>query len=517
MFEKLESLLAKGNYKEALYEFRNQYYHAGELDNESAAKLCILEASLWEGLRDATAEFGAISRGMKYAPTNYELFYMLGLYYRNLNVNKAYLCMEMAYFYCDNEDKSLIEETFNELKNSPGMRVRNVSIQILSYNDLEILKSCIEAIESCLPDNSFEVVVVDNASTQSGVREYLKGKRDSASYRFKLIESDENLGFPKGSNLGYKYCAPANDVLFLNNDAVLTPNALFYLRMGLYEDRNVGACSAMSNSASRQEIDPSLFEKYVGEELLPGWHKKLGFKRSLDIFNRYALDNSFPDFKSCIRRFRLTGFALLVLNDALKEVAPDGEVFDEQYSPGYFEDDDLGIRLAALGYRQYVCSNSFIYHDGGGGFEGHSDCFEINRERFKNKWGFDAWKNSLEWDEAVAAVIAYAKDAKRPLRILDFSCGLGANASFIKHALPESYVCGVCINSFAARIACTVADETAWGDLDTCTLPWAEHSFDVVIHEKESVRRARASQYLICNGIIINEDFLMNYCSKNNS
>ena len=415
--------------------------------------------------------------------------------------------MEMAYFYCDNEDKSLIEEALNEFRNSPGMRVRNVSIQIVSYNDLELLKLCIEAIERYLPDNSFEVVVVDNASTQSGVREYLEGKRNSASYRFKLIESDENLGFPKGSNLGYKYCDPANDVFFLNNDAVLTPNALFYLRMGLYEDRNVGACSAMSNSASCQEIDPVLFEKYAGEELSPGWHKKLGFERSLDIFSRYALDNSFPDFRPYISRFRLTGFALLVSNDALKEVASDGEVFDEMYSPGYFEDDDLGIRLAALGYRQYVCSNSFIYHDGGGGFEGHSDCFEINRENFKNKWGFDVWGYSLEWEEAAAAVIAYGKEVKRPLRILDFSCGLGATASFLKHALPDSYVCGLCVNSFAARIAGTVADEVAFGDLNTCTLPWTDHSFDVVIHEKETVCHPRASQFLVNNGIIINEDF----------
>lgn len=507
MFEKLEKLITTGDYKEALYEFQNRYFHIGELDRENAAKLCILEASIWEGLQDYVAEFRAISRGMGYAPTNYELFYMLGLYYRYLNVNKAYLCMEMAYFYCDNEDKSVIEETLSEFKTAPGMRVRNVSVMVLSYNDFEILKCCIDAIERYLPDNSFEVVVVDNASTQEGVREYLEGKRDSASYRFKLIESDDNLGFPKGCNLGYRYCDPDNDVFFLNNDAVLTSNALFYLRMGLYEDRNVGSCSAMSNGASRQEIDPALFEKYAEEELSYGWHKKLGFEKSLDIFKRFASDNSNPDFNSYIRRFRLTGFALLVSHDALKDVAPDGMVFDEMYSPGFFEDDDLGIRLAALGYRQYVCTNSFIYHDGGGGFEGHNDCFENNRERFKEKWGFDVWGYCLHWEEAAAAVIAYAKEVKRPLRILDFSCGLGATPSFLKSALPDCYVCGVCVSSFAAKIAGTIADEIAFGELNTCALPWADHSFDVVIHEKETVCLARASQFLINNGIIINEEF----------
>ena len=100
---------------------------------------------------------------------------MLGLYYLNVNINQAYLCMEMADFYCDDQaDKEIIEGTLQDLKGNPAVRVRNTSVMILSYNDLEVMKDCIKSVEENLPKGSFEIVVVDNASTEEGVREYLR-------------------------------------------------------------------------------------------------------------------------------------------------------------------------------------------------------------------------------------------------------------------------------------------------------------------------------------------------------
>ena len=106
MYEKLTNLIGEGDFKEALYEFQDEYLHIDEKNNIDAAKLCVLEATIWEALGDDTAEFDAIARGIAYDGSNYELFYMLGLYYRDINVNKAYLCMEMALYYYDNADDS---------------------------------------------------------------------------------------------------------------------------------------------------------------------------------------------------------------------------------------------------------------------------------------------------------------------------------------------------------------------------------------------------------------------------
>ena len=511
MFDKLSEFIAQGEYQEALYEFQEEYFHIEERTPLEAARLCTLEASIWEALSDGTAEFDAISKGLSYDNTNYELYYMLGLYYMNININKAYLCMEQALFYCDVEDdRKVIEASFDEIKYSQGLSVRGLSVMILSYNDLEILEMCIDSIEKNCPRDALEIVVVDNASTQDGVTDYLRKKEKLSEYGFKLIENEENSGFPAGCNLGAAYCNEENDIFFLNNDACVTPGAIFWLRMGLYDNRRVGATGPLSNSASLQEIDASSFDSLIPEnekdkENPRLWHKKLGPQKAYEIFKTYAATKSAPLRNSYIRSFRLTGFALLISREALNAVSFDGKVFDELFSPGYFEDDDLGIRLARAGFEQYICQNSFVYHNGGGGFEGHNDAMENSREKFREKWGFDIWDYSLPWLHACDEVLALANEKKGMLRVLDFTCGFGANASYIKSKRKDIYVAGVCNSSFAAGIASLIVDDVTFGELNTVRIPWDDYSFDVVIADKESVSRGQVAHCLRSGGVWIEE------------
>ncbi len=511
MFDKLSELISQGELQDALYEFQEEFFHIDERTASEAAKLCVLEASIWEGLNDGTAELAALYKGLFYDYTNYEIYYMLGLYYMNINVNWAYLCLEIALDYCiSDEDMQVIRSSFDMVKNTPGIRVRNTSVMILSYNDLDLIRMCIESVEKYAPPEGTEIVVVDNSSTEAGVIEYLKEAEKASKLPFKLVLSNENLGFPAGCNLGVSYCDPENDIFFLNNDAVLTPLSLFWLRMGLYANRNVGATSAFSNSASLQEIGKECFkpyfpEGYAGNPDKP-WHKNLSPAEAYKVFESYA--GSAPlDYKNpYIKSFRLTGFALLLSNDAILVAATDGKVFDEVFSPGYFEDDDLGIRLACAGYEQYICKNSFIYHNGGGGFSGHSDAMERGREKFEQKWGFDVWSYSLPWQSACDEVVLLAKEKKGILKVLDFSCGLGANASYIKSKVSNVFIAGVCANSFAAGIAANIADDTTFGDANTTRLPWEDHSFDAVIAEKAFVSRGQVGRFLAPGGENINEE-----------
>ena len=516
MFDRLTELISNGEYKEALYEFQEEFFHIDERTPAEAAGLCVLEATLWEVLSDSCAEFEAIARGLSYNPGDYELFYMLGLLYINTNINKAYLCMEMALFYCDDEtDRQVIGDMLADIRSGSTLRVRNVSVMILSYNDLELLKACIESVEKYQPPGSFEIVVVDNASTDEGVREYLRAKRDVAPYRFVLIENRENLGFPKGCNIGARQCDPENDIFFLNNDAVLMQNSLFFLRMGLYESRNVGATGALSNSASLQEIDEKELLEYVtGEDEKSAvenhdkrpWHKAVGYPRALEIFKAYSGSRCVPMRHPYISRFRLTGFAVLVSREAINTVAKDLQVFDEAFSPAYFEDDDLGIRIARAGYYQYLCRNSFIYHNGGTAMEGNFGPMEEGRRRFSDKWGFDVWAYSLPWFEVADKVIDMAVAQKGRIRIIDFSCGFGATASYIKSKCPEVFIACVCRTAFEAGIAALVADDVVFGELNTLRLPWKRHSFDVVIAEKEFVSGGRISECLAPGGIHLGND-----------
>ena len=94
------------------------------------------------------------------------------------------------------------------------MRVEKIlSIITINYNGL---KDTCELIES-LPadDNSLEVIVVDNASSQDEATEIAQ------RYPYvTVVRSDRNLGFAGGNNLGIK-AAHGKYLLFLNNDTLL--------------------------------------------------------------------------------------------------------------------------------------------------------------------------------------------------------------------------------------------------------------------------------------------------------
>jgi GT2 family glycosyltransferase len=90
---------------------------------------------------------------------------------------------------------------------------KKISIITVNYNGL---KDTCELIES-LPadDESLEVIVVDNASTQDEASEI-----ERRFPHVTVIRSEQNLGFAGGNNLGIK-AAHGKYLFFLNNDTLL--------------------------------------------------------------------------------------------------------------------------------------------------------------------------------------------------------------------------------------------------------------------------------------------------------
>lgn len=85
------------------------------------------------------------------------------------------------------------------------------------------------------------VIVVENASKDKSVA-WMKQQKD-----IKLLCNKENSGFPMGCNQGIRMAEKESDILLLNNDTIMTPNALFWLRMALYENDQVGSTGSVSN------------------------------------------------------------------------------------------------------------------------------------------------------------------------------------------------------------------------------------------------------------------------------
>ena len=221
----------------------------------SDAKNAILEASACEAEGNWKGMLDAIRKGLLEEFDNYELYYMLGYYYLQKNINQAYLCFVNALFYCDKEeDRKTIAADMEELLNSGQVSVKNTTILIVSYNTCYCMQKNIESIRRTLPLGTYSIMVVDNGSTD-GVKEWLSLQKDIT-----LVANEENVGFAKACNQGVFMMAEKeqgdNDVFLLNNDTRLAPNSLFWLKMGLYEKEGIGAVGSLSNYAgNEQQVD----------------------------------------------------------------------------------------------------------------------------------------------------------------------------------------------------------------------------------------------------------------------
>jgi len=169
--EKIESFCRKNNIN--IFE-EDKWYDCEKFEGED---IYLLYASVCEALGDSHGELVAIRNGLLRNSRNYELYYMLGIYYEFFNINKAYLCFDMAYRFCeDKDDKKLIFAEKEKCKNDEFFRLKNTSFVILSFNDKDIIQECLKQVRTNMLEGD-EIIVVDNASTD-GVDNFLKVGRN---------------------------------------------------------------------------------------------------------------------------------------------------------------------------------------------------------------------------------------------------------------------------------------------------------------------------------------------------
>jgi N-acetylglucosaminyl-diphospho-decaprenol L-rhamnosyltransferase len=115
----------------------------------------------------------------------------------------------------------------------------DLSIIILSFNTKDLTIACINAIiaqyKQELDNNQFEIILVDNASSDDTV----KTVKALNIKNLKVIESKENLGFSKGCNLGAE-SSKGEYLLFLNSDAEIKDQGFIKMVDYLKKNENVG-------------------------------------------------------------------------------------------------------------------------------------------------------------------------------------------------------------------------------------------------------------------------------------
>ena len=360
----IESMIDTGRLEEAIILI-NEYKKDIGFDDDIASMesiLYILEDKKEEALEK-------IREGLKVNIRNSDLYYNMGNIYENMgNYNRAYLCYEQAFYLCNDENsKENIIELLKIIKNNKNIEVKNTSIIILTYNQLEYTKLCVKSIRNNNLLGTYEIIIVDNNSTD-GTVEWLKSQEDTD---FKVIFNNENKGFPKGCNQGIEVANKDNDIMLLNNDTVVMPNSIFNLRMGLYSENKIGATGSVSNSVSYYQqvlLDCKEFNDNV----------------------KFVLLNNIPNDNYYEERVKLVGFAMLIKREAINKVGG----LEEKFTPGNYEDDDISLRILKNEYKLLLCRDSYIHHFGSMSFKEnvykYNELLNTNRKKFYKKWGFDA-------------------------------------------------------------------------------------------------------------------------------
>lgn len=392
------------------------------------------------------------------------LYKALAEKYRSKNINQSWLCYENALYYnrkeshqqeqicAAKEDEANHRENelfcaeckreMRAIEQQPAFAVVKTAIVLLSYNQGELTKDCIESIRQNNSPETYELIVVDNASSD-GIQEWLRVQKD-----MKLIENPVNQGFPYGCNQGIGQAEETSNILLLNNDTLVPENAIFWLRMGLYEKDNIGAVGSISNNVVNYQQVSQQFE-------------------TVKEWMEFARENNVPMEYPYEKKSWLVGFAMLLKRTALEAVLnqePDAaradpkEILDTRFSPGNFEDNDLSIRLLLAGYQLQLVKNSFIFHYGSMAFlkmpVQYKNLLEKNKKKLEEKYGMDLISGSV----LEMALVDMIKPEKKIFRVLEIGCKLGTTLARIESFYPQAEVLGIEKNELLARLAKEVID-----------------------------------------------------------
>lgn len=129
-----------------------------------------------------------------------------------------------------------------------------VSIVIPNFNKESLVKETLLSIKAQTYQN-FEVVIVDDASTDNSVREIENVIKDDA--RFKLIQQPVGKGGSAARNLGFSY-AKGEYVIFFDSDDLMSPHCLEH-RIREFNEETESQCDFVVSSMG-------CFKKQVGDD-----------------------------------------------------------------------------------------------------------------------------------------------------------------------------------------------------------------------------------------------------------
>lgn len=236
-----------------------------------------------------------------------------------------------------------------------------ISIIIVNFNTKELLINCINSIYKVTKDVNFEIIVVDNKSSD-GSENAVKEKFENVIF----IQTGENLGFGRANNIGINRSS-GKYVFLLNSDTILCNNSI-KIFFDFYEkyDNNIGKLGALGGELLQDDgkfrNHSSQYFPKMRDEFKVIWNafiSKISRKMILNTKKEVVLTQN-EKFKEVDY---VTGADLFICKSKMIEVG----CFDKNFFM-YFEETDLQKRLVKKGFTNYLISGTKIIHYEGGSF-----------------------------------------------------------------------------------------------------------------------------------------------------
>lgn len=203
-----------------------------------------------------------------------------------------------------------------------------LSIIIVSWNTVDATLECVQSIKKKFSDFSYEIIVVDNASTDDTV---VKLKKEGGVV---IIENNTNLGFSGGNNVGAKI-AKGEYLLFLNSDMELIDDKLIDMSKYLSKNPDIGIIapkflnldfSPQGSVWPPQTLSNAFKEFWLGKE---------------NTYSKYTPLGNKP-----VEVFSVSGGAMMIKKSLFNKIGG----WDKRYFM-YFEDLELCRQIRKLGFK----------------------------------------------------------------------------------------------------------------------------------------------------------------------
>lgn len=258
------------------------------------------------------------------------------------------------------------EKRFETLREAARPLQPKASIIIVSYKSLDLIRECVESIQSRTIWPDYEIVIIDNDSGPHVTR-WLRDleRKDS---RVRVVCNRENRGFAAANNQGLEMCRDSEFLVLLNNDTIVTRGWLCRLIRYLRNPQigMVGPVTNWTGNEARIEVD------YRNPSGMPAFAA------------RYTVMHDCMHFDIPVPAM----FCVAMRREIVERVG----LLDERFERGMFEDDDYALRVRAAGFRTVCAEDVFVHHHGEASFgklerpEYHA-LFAANKRRFEEKWG----------------------------------------------------------------------------------------------------------------------------------